>query len=143
MAVRSLVLLSVVAAAFSFAPSAHADVPPGTGGSTTTTTTAATGAGGATNDTNCTVAEESIAGSTCQECNPTTSACTSLGSDYNFVCQSSGTVAVWCNGPIRNAPSDQNTSCSVSVPGAAWSGVAAACALMAAAALGLRRRRSA
>ncbi len=144
MAIRSFALLSIVATAFSFAASAHADVPnPTTGSGTTTTTTssATTGAGGAgttgVNDPDCTVAAEEIAGTTCQACDPTTSACTSLGSDYNFVCQNSATVAVWCNGPARTTPSDQNAACAVAVPGGAWSGMAAVGALAAAAVLSL------
>jgi hypothetical protein len=116
MAIRSLALLSFVATAFCFAPSAHADVPnPTTGsGTTTTTSTSTTGAGGSTgtgtttNNPECTVAAQSIAGSTCQECNPTGSACSDLGSDYNFACNASSTVAIWCNGPARETSSDQN-----------------------------------
>jgi hypothetical protein len=154
---RSLVLLSVVIAAFGVAPSALA----GTGGSTTTTTAAgtggsttatATGAGGAaattgaggssTGDLSCNVAQEEIAGTTCQECGAgATVSCSNLGSAYSFVCQQAATVAVWCNGPARDTPSDQNASCAVGVPGHTWSGLAAAGALAAAIAMQLRRRR--
>ena len=142
MGFRSLVLLSVVAAAFSLAPSARA----GTGGGTSSSTTAAgtggtpnAGGGGAPSaGASCTVDQEETAGTTCQEC--TGSACTALGNTYSFVCQHTATVAVWCNGPIRTVPSDQNVaSCSVAVPGGEWSGLAAVA--VAAAALSMRRRR--
>jgi hypothetical protein len=143
MGFRSLVLLSVVVSAFSLAPSARA----GTGGSTSSSTTA-TGAGGATTTggggapgagATCTVEQEMIAGTTCQECSG--SACTALGDTYSFVCQHTASVAVWCNGPVRTLPSDQNVaSCSVAAPGGALSGLAA-CAVAAAAALSMRRRR--
>jgi len=142
---RSLVLLSIFAAAVSLAPSARADVPPADGGTTTTTTT---GAGGATsgNNLNCTIPEEQVAGTTCQECDPSGStaavgACSALDSTFNMVCQYSSSIQVWCNGPIRDVPQDQNVaSCAVAVPGGAWSGMAA-CAIAAAAALATRRRR--
>jgi hypothetical protein len=155
MSTRSLVLLSFVATCFTFAPRAHADVPPatssvtavsssatttttGAGGSTTTTTT--TGGGGSKNDPTCTIAQEMVAGTTCKECDPSSS-CNTVGSDYNMVCQQSPTVQVWCNGPNRNAPSDQNVACAVAVPGGPWPGAVIAGALAFAAALVLRRRR--
>ncbi len=125
MGFRSLVLVSIVAAVCSLAPSARADVPPADGG----------------DNQNCTIAEEMIAGTTCAMCNPSGSGCTNLGNTYSYVCTYSATEQVWCNGPIRDTPSDQNVaSCSVAVPGGAWSG-AAACAVAAAIALATRRRR--
>lgn len=146
MGIRSLVLLSIVATAFSLAPAARADVPnPTTGSGGSKSSSASSGQGGASNgyDPNCTIAEEQIEGTTCQSCDPTTSACGNLGKDYNPVCQASATFAVYCNGPKRTTPSDQNVSCAVSVPGHA-TGLAAGGALAAFAALtalGMRRRR--
>jgi MYXO-CTERM domain-containing protein len=138
MGFRSLVLFPVIAAAFTLAPSALADVPPGTGGSHTTTTAA--GAGGAAG-TNCVVSVEMTAGRTCMQCDPTTNACSSLGSDYHMVCQSSATAAIYCNGPNGQVPMDQNVACSVSLPGGSWRGTVAGGVLVAAAAALLRRRR--
>ena len=122
MGFRSLVLLSIVATAFSLAPSARADVPTDGG-----------------NNLDCTIQEEMVAGTTCAMCD--TSSCSALGNTYNFVCSYSATQQIWCNGPVRDSPSDQNVaSCAVAVPGGAWSGVAA-CALVVGAALAMRRRR--
>lgn len=135
MGFRSLVLLSIVATTLSLARPARA----GTGGSTSS----APGVGGSTGDPSCTAAYQSTAGTTCQAC--ATSACSSLGSDYSFACQSSSTEQVWCNGPARTQPSDQNVACAVSAPGdpasGVASGIAAGSALALAIALGARRRR--
>ena len=123
MGFRSLVLLSIVAAVFSVAPSASADVPPADGG----------------DNQDCTIPEEMVDGTTCAMCSG--SACNNLGNTYNYVCSYSSTEQIWCNGPIRDLPQDQSVaSCAVAVPGGAWSGVAA-CAIAAAAALAMRRRR--
>jgi hypothetical protein len=156
MSTRSFVMLSFVATCFTFAPRAHADLPPATASATTTTasstaTTTTTGAGGSTstttggaggakNDPTCTVAQESIDGTTCKECDPSSS-CGSVGSDYNLVCQRTASAQVWCNGPKRNSPSDQNVACAVAVPGGPWPGAVVAGALAVAAGLFLRRRR--
>jgi len=135
MVIRSLVLLSFAAAAFSFTSSAGAT---GSGGSSTGTAGATS-----TDNPNCSVALDQVGGTTCKECDPTTSACSSLGTDYSFVCQSSTKTAVYCNGPNRASYADQNVACSVSVPGdgGAWSSAAAGCALAASLALMMRRRR--
>ena len=140
MGIRSLVLLSFVAA-FSLASSARADVPNPTTGSGGSTSSSTAGAGGAasTYDPNCSAAAEAVAGTTCMACDPTSS-CSGLGKDFNLVCQSSAKAAVYCNGPSRNSYTDQNVACSVSVPGGAWSGAAAG-AFAAAVALMMRRRR--
>jgi hypothetical protein len=135
---RSLVLFPVIAAAFTLAPSALADVPPGTGGSTTSSTAA--GAGGSSADS-CVISVVMTQGKTCMECDPTTSACSGLGSDYHMVCQSAANKAIYCNGPNGQAPMDQNVACSVSLPRGSWRGVAAGGLLAAAAAALLRRRR--
>jgi hypothetical protein len=154
MGFRSLVLLSIVTAVFSLTPPVHAQASSsGTGGSTS-----ASGTGGGAN---CNVAQESIAGSTCAAvtCDPS---CSGVPSGYNYVCTTSSTVQVWCNGPVRNTPSDQNVSCTVTVPGVGlglglgpdggsrpqtqggpWNGVVAGSALALAIALRLRRRRRA
>jgi hypothetical protein len=145
MSTRSLVLLSFVASAFTFAPSVRADVPNPSSSSGTTTTTSSgstsTGAGGSsTNNPNCTIDVEQQDGRTCQTCNPS-STCGSLSSDYSMVCQQSSTVQIWCNGPNENVAPDQNTTgCSVAAPGT-WTGAAAAGALAIAAAMFLRRSR--
>jgi hypothetical protein len=149
MSLRSLVLLSVVATAFCAAPSALADIPnptTGSGGSTSSSSTgtggSTTGAGGSTANLSCNISQEETAGSTCQECGTGAKiSCSSLDSSYSYACQQTPTVAVWCNGPVRDEPSDQNVACSVAVPGGAWSGLAAAGALAAAVAMQLRRRR--
>jgi hypothetical protein len=140
---RSLVLFPIVAAALTLTSSAFADVmPPGTGGSTTSSTAAgAGGSKGSTNDPNCVLSVVMTAGKTCMECDPTGSACTALGKDYHQACQSAPNMAIWCNGPIGNMPSDQNVACSVSLPGGSWRGMAACGALVAAAAALLQRRR--
>lgn len=137
---RSLLLLPIVATVFSLAPPAHADVPApsssssGTGGATT-----AAGTGG---EANCTVAyeESAFGGSMCVEvtCDPT---CSGVPSGYNQVCASSATKQVYCNGPVRDAPSDQNAACAVSMLGGSRSGVVAGGALALAIALGAWRRR--
>jgi len=139
MGIRSLVLLSFVATVFSLAPSARADIPNPTGSGGGATSTGGTG-GTSTGDPNCTIAVEQVAGSTCQTCDPGSS-CGSLTKDYNFVCQASAKVAVYCNGPKRTTPSDQNVACSVSVPGGALGGAAGCGSLAAAVALLMRRRR--
>jgi MYXO-CTERM domain-containing protein len=146
MGIRSLVLLSFVVTAFSLASSARADVPPGTGGSTSAT---GSGTGGAATDPNCSIAVEMTAGSTCQLCSTGmgsapagTPACSSLDATYFEACAQSAALQVWCNGPQRLAPSDENVAkCSVSAAGGSWSHLWAAGALAAAAALGMRRRR--
>jgi hypothetical protein len=92
------------------------------------------------NDPTCTIAQESTDGTTCKECDPSSS-CGSVGNDYNMVCQRTPSVQVWCNGPKRNSPSDQNVACAVSVPGGPWPGAVVAGALALAAGLVLRRRR--
>jgi hypothetical protein len=61
--------------------------------------------GGATDPT-CTVAARAQSGETCATCDLSTgdTQCSDeLGADYNFVCQYSATVQVWCNGPDRSA----------------------------------------
>jgi hypothetical protein len=141
MCTRSLVLLSLVATCLTFAPQARADIPPGTtsaSGASSSGSTTSGGAGGAGNNPTCTIAQESIAGSTCTECDPSSN-CKSVGSDFNFVCQRTPNIQVWCNGPKRTTPSDSNVACSVSVPGGAWTGAAGA-ALAVAASLLMRRR---
>ena len=143
MSIRSLVLLSFVAA-FSLAPSARADVPnptTGSGGSTSSSTTAGAGGAAAGYDPSCNAVSEAVAGSTCKACDPTSSC--SFGSDYNLVCQSSAKAAVYCNGPKRTGYSDQNVACSVSMPGGSWGGAAVGGALAFAAAVMMRRRRRA
>jgi MYXO-CTERM domain-containing protein len=139
MSTRSLVLLSFAATAFTFSASALADVPnPSSSSSSGSTTTS--GTGGSKYAADCSVAGQSQSGTTCATC--TGGACSSLGGDFNFVCNESATVQVWCNGPIRNVPSDQNVAgCSVSVANSPLSGAAAACGLAALAGLFLRRRR--
>lgn len=141
MGFRSLVLFSIFAAAVSVAPSARADVPNPTTGSGGSTSSATTGAGGAASkyDPECSVDTEQVAGSTCQECDPTKGC--SVPKDYNLVCQRSATAAVYCNGPNRNQFSDSNVACSVALPGGSWSGAVAGGALAAAIAGLLRRRR--
>ncbi len=154
MGIRFLVQLSFVTAALALAPIALADIPSPTGGSagssTTTGTGGAAGTGGTASafDPNCNKAQEAIAGTTCTECNTGNGtgnsadpACSTLDSSYSMVCQSSAAVAVYCNGPVRDQPSDQNVSCSVPLPGAPARGLAAAGALVAAAAFMMRRRR--
>jgi hypothetical protein len=111
---------------------AHADVPPADGGTT---------------DPSCTVAAQSIAGSTCGECvisGSDTSCQLELGADFNFVCDQSATVQVWCNGPARTAT--QNPSCAVpahvaSGASGAAGGVGAILAVVGIAVASLRRRR--
>jgi MYXO-CTERM domain-containing protein len=138
MGIRSLVLFSFTAAVLSLAPSARADVPTG---STTSSTTAA-GTGGAAGDPGCTVDVQQVAGTTCQTCDPTTSACGSLGSDYSYVCTASTKSAVYCTGANRLVAPDNNlaSGCAVSMPGSALGGGAAG-VLAIAAALMMRRRR--
>jgi MYXO-CTERM domain-containing protein len=122
---------AVAALALSTAPElARADVPPADGG---------------TSDPGCSIAAQSVAGSTCAECvvaSGDTSCPIQLGADYNFVCDVSATVQVWCNGPSRTAT--QNPSCAVPVApasdGAARVAVALAVAGLAAASLRRRRR---
>ncbi len=100
--------------------------------------------GGAGVDPNCTVSAESVAGSTCAECviaNADTSCQLELGPDYNFACQQSPMVQVWCNGPARTMT--VNPSCAFArgpVPGRPAGG-AALNALIAIAAWSTRRRR--
>ncbi len=141
MSTRSLVLLSFAAAAFtfssSFSPCARADVPNPSSSSSGSTTG---GTGGSKYAADCNVAAQSIAGTTCETC---TTNCGSLGSDYNFVCDQSASTQVWCNGPARDVPSDQNVAgCSVSVPNGPLSGAALAGAVAAITGLFLRRRRA-
>jgi hypothetical protein len=117
------------------APSAFADVPPADGGT-------GTGGGSSTNNPNCTVSQESVSGTTCQECviSGTDTGCQDeLGNDYNFVCTQSSTVEIWCNGPPRTAFGDPS-GCALRAPsgssGAAHAGLALALAAIA------RRRRT-
>jgi hypothetical protein len=156
MGIRSLVLLSFVAA-ITLTRSARADIPNPTTGSGSSTTSSSSGAGGSTAttsgtggsnsggfagyDPNCTIAQESTAGSTCVECDPTGASCNALDSTYNIVCLSAKNKAVYCDGPNGSKPSDQNVACSVALPGgvpgtfAAFGALAAACALL------VRRKR--
>ncbi len=103
----------------------------------------ASGAGGGTavDDPDCTVAQESTAGSACVECDPTGASCGALDSSYVKICQSAANKAVYCNGPVREAPSDQNVACSVALPGGAAGGLAGCGVLVIAAAALLMRRR--
>ena len=148
MGIRSLVQLSFVAAALTLASSALADIPnptTGTGGTTSSasaSSAATTGGGGTSgNDPNCTVAQESIAGTNCMECDPTTT-CGSLDSNtFHLACQASAHSAVYCDGPVRDQYSDGNVACAVTLPGGAAGGLAAVGAIMAAAAWMVRRRR--
>ena len=136
MGIRFLVLFSF-AAVLSLAPSARADVP------TTTTSSAGTGGSASQYNPDCTIPVQAVAGTTCVSCGSgTTTACSSLSSDYNFVCNQSATSAIWCNGADRTIPADKDltTGCAVSVPGNVWGGGAAGL-LAAAAALMVRRRR--
>jgi hypothetical protein len=155
MGIRSLVLVSFVTA-FSLAASARADVPnpsTGSGGSSSSSSSAATsgaGAGSLSNDPNCSVNEQQTAGLTCELCataqgtpTSTTPACSSLdGNTFSVACQQTNALQVWCNGPSRLTPSDQNVAtCTVATPGGALSSLGACGALAAAAALLMRRRR--
>jgi hypothetical protein len=144
MSMRSLVLVSFAAAVASFASfasPARADVP------TTTTTGSGTGGSASTGtsggDTGCTVAVQSIDGTTCQLCGTGQStSCGSLGSDYSYVCTQPSGTEIYCNGPNRNVPGDSNVAsgCSISAPGLAVGGGAVAGFLALAAALSTRRR---
>jgi hypothetical protein len=147
MGIRSLVLVSFAAALFSVASPAHADVD---GGTTTSTGTGSGGSAGSTSggstsggDSACTIAVQSIDGTTCQVCGTGQStSCSSLGSDYNYACTQPSGAEIYCNGPNRYTPQDQNVTCSVAAPGLAIGGGAAAGFLALAAALSTRRRRA-
>jgi len=130
---------AALALAFSLAiPAvALADVPPADGGS---------GTGGSASgvlNADCTVVRETEAGETCQQCqfSGSDSSCQDeLGSDYNFVCQYSSTVEIWCNGPSRTVT--QTPGCALGGPAAPLHGGALAGLVGAvAAALAMRRRR--
>ena len=128
---RRFAASSAFALALSIPALALADVPPADGGV----------------DTECTVAAQSVAGSTCAECAITgadTACQVELGSDYNFACQYSATVQIWCNGPARTA----TPSAGCALPGSALAdgragcgGVATLTALLGVAAWSMRRRR--
>jgi hypothetical protein len=69
---------------------ALADVPPADGGPGV--------------NLDCTTVLQATAGTSCSECVVTssdTSCQVELGRDYNFVCNYSPTVEIWCNGPDR------------------------------------------
>ena len=122
---------------------ALADLAPpdagGTGGGTS-------GAGGSGSfDPSCNVAQQQQAGETCESCSATASDMTTcqaeLGGGFNFACQSSADVQVWCNGPDRN--SYQSGGCTIggvqASPARVAGGVGAA--LLVLAAWAARRRR--
>lgn len=85
---------------------------------------------GSSYDPDCTIANQSLAGSTCAECIITasdTSCAVELGSDYNAVCTQSQTptqtVQIWCNGPDRiDQPETNATSCSLPASGPSLAG---------------------
>lgn len=139
MRIRSLVLSLLVAAAWCLAPSAHADTT-GSGGSGTGGTSA--GTGGSAGDPNCTVSTQEQSGTKCVVCDTSIGLCSDqLGSAYGYICKSSASAEIWCDGPARAQSSDSAPSCSVKVPGA-HGDVTAVCVLAAAAlAAGLRRRK--
>jgi hypothetical protein len=141
MRIRSLVLSSLAAAACCLAPAVRAYGAGGSGGSVASDAGLGTGTGGG--DPGCTVASEEQSGTTCVACDTSIGLCSEqLGSDYAYICKSTASAEIWCNGPARQQASDNNVACAVSVPGAAGDGVAAACALVAAAlVVGVRRRR--
>ena len=123
----------------------------GTTAASSGTTTTGGGGSSATSpyDPNCTTAAEAVAGTTCKACDPTGTdttlgPCSNLTTPpYTLICQQSKTFSVYCNGPARTMPSDQNVAgCMVSQANGAWSGFAAVGALAVAAALVARRRRS-
>jgi hypothetical protein len=116
-----------LALALSVPVAALADVPPADGGA----------------DPDCTVAWQSVDGTTCTECvvaSSDTSCQLQLGTSYNFACQQSATVQVWCTGPARTTT--QNPGCALGgspVPGVPAGGAAMA-ALIGIAAWAMRRR---
>ena len=68
------------------------------------------GSGGVTVDPTCTITNQVRDGETCQVCQFTSSdmVCVGqLGSQYNFVCNYSPNVEVWCDGPSRVKTQDQ------------------------------------
>ncbi len=116
---------------------ALADVPPADGGSGGSASTSAV------LDADCTVAAQTMAGHTCQQCQVQGSSDSScqdeLGSDYNYVCKYSATVEVWCDGPAQTTFPDP--SCALrAAPAPQSSGPVAALLGVALAALALRRR---
>jgi hypothetical protein len=134
---------AALALAFSLAiPAvALADVPPADGGSGGS---ASTSSGSGVLDADCTVAAQTMAGHTCQQCQiegSSDSACEDeLGSNYNFVCKYSATAEVWCDGP--NQLSSTDPSCALHAVSTPLHGGAVAALLgMAVAALAVRRRR--
>ena len=138
MRIRSLVFSSLAAAALCLSPSLRALGAGGSGGSASTT--GVTGAGGG--DPGCSVASEEQSGTTCVACDTSIGLCSEqLGSDYTYICKSTSSAEIWCNGPARQQASDNNVACAVQLPGASSDGLAAA-ALLGAAALvvGARRR---
>lgn len=100
------------------------------------------GSGGTTPDPNCTVAAKAQAGESCSECQTsggTDVACQDqLGSDFKYVCTRTAAVEVWCNGPSRSVT--QSATCALGSSPAPLGGAALG-ALVAAAALAMRRRR--
>ncbi len=122
---RSAAAALAISLAISLPGVALADVPPA--------------ADGGTVDPSCTVAAQSVAGETCQECQPSNGSCQEeLGGDYLYACTYSSTVQVWCIGPARTDP--QSPGCTL---GAAPARGGALAMLVGAAALALARRRRA
>ncbi len=125
---RRLVASSVFSLALFLPALALADVPPADGGV----------------DLDCTVAAQSVAGTTCAECVVTSSdtACqTQLGQDYNYACSYSSTEQIWCDGPPRTATPSVSCALQGSPTGKAGGGVALT-ALLALTAWAARRRRA-
>jgi hypothetical protein len=94
---------------------------------------------GGTIDPDCTVDSQAVAGESCATCSTAggTSCQTELGGDYNFVCQQSTNVQIWCNGPDRTQT--LTSSCALGTGAAApFGGVAVVAAALA---LWSRRRR--
>src|SRR5580658_6389343 len=101
--IARLFSLSAVALALAAPGLALADVPGGDGG-------ASTADAGINPD--CTVKNQSDTQS-CSVCNVAdsdTNCQLQLGDDYNYVCNYSPTVEVWCNGPNGMVASDTTTS---------------------------------
>jgi hypothetical protein len=99
----------------------------------------AAGGGSSTNDPNCNVLSQTMAGETCQECmtSPGVKCGDQLGKDFNYACTQSSTVQIWCNGPARTQYLSQG--CSVGAPSDAAAPIAAF-ALVAAIGAALERR---
>jgi hypothetical protein len=126
---RCFVASTVLALALSLPAVALADVPPADGGAAVTS--------------DCTAALQARAGSSCAECMVTgsnTSCQVELGHDYNFVCNQSPTVQIWCNGPDRLMT--DNAACALGgSPVPVRPAGAAVAALLGIAAWALRRRK--